>query len=178
MQNIVLKKNLTFQTENDLKTFGYDKTPDIKLDVPFAVDGFVVNWIEGKALFGDPEEHKHYITEQYSSYWNRYTFCVLKLLGITENYPNFLIFKDKIILHTQLFHRFGTGMVIYWMGMVDSVLDPSEKRFIVRYDFPQNITYTDPYIIAKIPKGVNIHLKSTYNEVDELVEENIDSKVT
>lgn len=71
LQKIVKEKNLTFQSENDLRIYGYDKTPDIKLDVPFAVDGFVVNWIESKALFGDPEEHQNYTKDQYSSYWNR-----------------------------------------------------------------------------------------------------------
>ncbi|KAK6638681.1 hypothetical protein RUM43_006948 [Polyplax serrata] len=118
LQKIVREKNLTFQSENDLRIYGYDKTPDIKLDVPFAVDGFVVNWIESKALFGDPEEHQNYTKDQYSSYWN----------------------------------RFGTGMVIYWLGMVDSIDDRSEKRFIVRYDFPQDIMLTDPLKIAKLPQ--------------------------
>lgn len=48
--------------------------------------------------------------------------------------------------------RFGTGMVIYWLGMVDSIDDRSEKRFIVRYDFPQDIMLTDPLKIAKVPQ--------------------------
>ncbi len=50
----------------------YDKTPDIKLDIPFAVNGHVINWIESKALFGDDEHHKTYENEQLWSYWNRY----------------------------------------------------------------------------------------------------------
>lgn len=62
---------LSFQSENDLRSKGYDKTPDLKLNVPIAVDGFVVNWIESKGLFGDQSGHRSYISEQYSSYWNR-----------------------------------------------------------------------------------------------------------
>lgn len=43
--------------------------------------------------------------------------------------------------------------------MVDSIIDPSEKRFIVRDDFPQDITLTDPLLIAKIPKNVKTETK-------------------
>lgn len=117
LQEIVKKNNLSFQSEDDLRVYGYDKTPDIKLNIPFAVDGFVINWIESKALFADPEVHRGYIKDQYSSYWN----------------------------------RFGTGLVIYWLGMVDAIIDPSEKRFIVRCNFPTNLTVMNPLSIAAIP---------------------------
>lgn len=50
---------------------GYDKTPDIKLDVPVAVNGFIICWIESKAIFGHPKLHEQYMKDQYISYWNR-----------------------------------------------------------------------------------------------------------
>ena len=36
---------LSYQDEDELREKGYDKTPDIKLDIPFAYNGYVINWI-------------------------------------------------------------------------------------------------------------------------------------
>lgn len=63
---------LPYIGEEIMRETGYDKTPDIKLEIPIAVDGFVVNWIESKALFGDEFNHDIYLREQYWSYWNRF----------------------------------------------------------------------------------------------------------
>ena len=71
LQRLVKDLNLAFHDEEHLRQHGYDKTPDIKLEIPVAVDGFVVNWIESKALFGDEEAHNAYFKDQYLSYWNR-----------------------------------------------------------------------------------------------------------
>ncbi|PSN43164.1 Uncharacterized protein C0J52_09908 [Blattella germanica] len=72
LQRKVRDLNLAFRDEEHLRLHGYDKTPDIKLEIPIAVDGFVVNWIESKALFGDEEGHAAYFKDQYRSYWNRF----------------------------------------------------------------------------------------------------------
>ena len=90
------KCQITFLHEEHLRMKGYDKTPDIKLEIPvgkwwinsenpydhlhcnfifliiLAVDGQVINWIESKALFGDEEVHRGYLKDQLYSYWNRY----------------------------------------------------------------------------------------------------------
>nr|CAG4634939.1 EOG090X0A0V [Alona affinis] len=66
------ERKMTFLHEDHLRAKGYDKTPDIKLEIPVAVDGQVINWIESKALFGDEETHRTYLKEQLYSYWNRF----------------------------------------------------------------------------------------------------------
>ncbi|XP_075223652.1 CDAN1-interacting nuclease 1 isoform X2 [Lycorma delicatula] len=104
---------LAFRDEKNLRARGYDKTPDIKLETPIAVNGFIVNWIESKALFADQKIHNMNLRNQFLSYWN----------------------------------RFGPGLVIYWFGCIDTVLNQVDKRFIVRESFPENITFLNPSLI-------------------------------
>ncbi|XP_050091251.1 CDAN1-interacting nuclease 1 [Anopheles aquasalis] len=63
---------MVFYDEGDLRRTGYDKTPDLKLAIPFAYRGRVINWIESKASFGDVDSHRRYIKDQLASYGNRF----------------------------------------------------------------------------------------------------------
>ncbi|CAB4068219.1 Uncharacterized protein C15orf41,Uncharacterized protein C15orf41 homolog [Lepeophtheirus salmonis] len=72
VKNNLKKLDIAFLDENDLRDRGYDKTPDVKLEVPIAVNGTIINWIESKALFGDKKSHKGYLDDQLWSYWNRF----------------------------------------------------------------------------------------------------------
>ncbi|CAK1550516.1 unnamed protein product [Leptosia nina] len=94
--------DITFSDENLLRLRGYDKTPDFKLDVPIAVDGFVVNWIESKALFGDEENHLGYVKEQLICYWNRFgPGLVIYWFGYLETLENTPEVNNMFILRTN-----------------------------------------------------------------------------
>ena len=72
LQNEIIDLNLCFLDEKEQRERGFDKTPDIKLEVPIVIDGCIINWIESKALFGDVENHATYLQDQLWSYWNRF----------------------------------------------------------------------------------------------------------
>ncbi|KAH0955165.1 hypothetical protein HN011_009757 [Eciton burchellii] len=72
LQDYLSQRNIAFRNEEHLRSRGYDKTPDVKLEVPIAVNGCVINWIESKARFGNIEVHQKYMKEQFLSYWNRF----------------------------------------------------------------------------------------------------------
>lgn len=40
--------------------------------VPIAVEGHIVNWIDSKATFGDERNHRNQYNEQYQQYVTRY----------------------------------------------------------------------------------------------------------
>ena len=69
---------------------GYDKTPDFKLEIPFAAGRHIVNWIESKGSFGDNQNHSRYLEDQFWSYQNRWEYSVLccralKFWGVVWN---------------------------------------------------------------------------------------------
>ena len=87
---------MSYHDEYELRSKGFDKTPDIKLDIPFAYKGLVINWIESKALFGDEQNHKKYLKDQLLTYYNRFgPGLVIYWFGFIEELDNN---RDKGIL--------------------------------------------------------------------------------
>ncbi|XP_026494293.1 CDAN1-interacting nuclease 1 [Vanessa tameamea] len=109
LENELRMMNISFSDENLLRLRGYDKTPDFKLDVPIAVDGFIVNWIESKALFGNEENHLGYMKDQLLCYWNRfgpglviYWFGYLETLDSTPEVNNMFILRTTFPEKTSI----------------------------------------------------------------------------
>jgi len=64
--------NLVFKDEDQMRAEGFDKTPDLRLEIPVAIEGVVIHWIESKASFGDESTHSVYLKDQFWSYQNRF----------------------------------------------------------------------------------------------------------
>lgn len=71
LKTMAKEAGIHFYDERDLRRMGFDKTPDIKMILPFLYKGEVINWIESKANFGDTKGHKFNIQQQLQSYCNR-----------------------------------------------------------------------------------------------------------
>jgi hypothetical protein len=73
LQERLRNMRVPFLTEDDMVARGYPKTPDFKFEVPLLLDGqHVVNWIESKASFGDPDTLQASLADQFAGYCNRY----------------------------------------------------------------------------------------------------------
>ncbi|KAL1110612.1 hypothetical protein AAG570_008140, partial [Ranatra chinensis] len=102
LENCLSEKGVTFKTETTLREKGYDKTPDILLDMPIAADNFVIHWIESKALFADDKSHRQYANNQYLSYFNRFgTGLVIYWCGYVKSIIEIDEYKNKFLVKQE-----------------------------------------------------------------------------
>ncbi|CEF99935.1 unnamed product [Ostreococcus tauri] len=95
LEELLRAEGIPFVTERDLRADGHARTPDIKLEVPIAVRGRIVNWIDSKASFSDPIVHVEKGLEQFQGYVNRFgPGMVIYWHGVVDelnNDPNVLL---------------------------------------------------------------------------------------
>ncbi|XP_023442153.1 CDAN1-interacting nuclease 1 isoform X4 [Dasypus novemcinctus] len=152
LRDLLLEKNLSFLDEDQLRAKGYDKTPDFILQVPVAVEGHIIHWIESKASFGDECSHHAYLHDQFWSYWNR---CEpLSACGhwgqhilchrppdssdLKGNSSSDMQRKKKASAASPEF-RFGPGLVIYWYGFIQELDCNRERGILLKACFPTDI---------------------------------------
>lgn len=127
--------------EDEMRASGYPKTPDAKLLIPFAINGFVINWIDSKASFCD-DYSMQFARDQFLSYVNRYgSGLVLYWFGFIEELNNMqqdgVLLMDKFPLNGIEFLRlpqFNIGpdhgsSVTVQDGVCDDNFDSKEFGF-------------------------------------------------
>ncbi|KAK3563759.1 hypothetical protein QTP86_034484, partial [Hemibagrus guttatus] len=131
------ERNLSFVDENQLRAKGYDKTPDIILEVPIAVEGHIVHWIESKASFGDEQSHRTYLNEQFWSYWNS------EMERGWQKSATFVILPGSVLIPfiflCSATARFGPGLVIYWYGFIAELDCQRDRGILLKDCFPSDI---------------------------------------
>lgn len=68
LQTWLNEQDITYKTENDLRSGEGQKTPDCLLDEPMLYDGKKICWIESKASFGDNVEFRFNSRKQLCPY--------------------------------------------------------------------------------------------------------------
>ncbi|XP_033121067.1 protein C15orf41 homolog isoform X2 [Anneissia japonica] len=120
LENLLKSSNISFIREDEMRSKGYDKTPDIKLQIPIAVDGYVINWIESKASFGDEVSQAGYLKDQFWSYVNRFgSGLVIYWFGYVEDLD---IHRDRGIALAQDFPK---KFVSFQPSSVESMMHSS-----------------------------------------------------
>ena len=73
LERLLVKHGISFVKEKELREKGFDKTPDVKLDIPICLsNGSLISWIDSKATFGDEQSHSDYYENQFKFYLNRF----------------------------------------------------------------------------------------------------------
>ena len=78
LQRLLRARRIPFESEDELRVMGLAKTPDVRLGIPLGVRDprsgtwCEINWIDSKAMFGDPHTFEHEHHGQLESYVHRY----------------------------------------------------------------------------------------------------------
>lgn len=110
LQQSIKNARIPFDSEDNLRQAGWSKTPDVKLQVPICVRhgndrSYTVNWIDSKAMFGDPHTHESENLKQLQGYLNRFgTGMVIYWFGFVKDLnsnPDILVcdrFPDDFVV--------------------------------------------------------------------------------
>ncbi|XP_059179370.1 CDAN1-interacting nuclease 1-like [Physella acuta] len=144
---------LSFIDEDQMREDGYDKTPDIKLQLPILINNRVVNWIESKASFGDPINHQQYMIDQFLPYKNRFgPGAVIYWFGFVDELAELgergILLLDKFptpgeITHLRDAYKEDDQLILKHLSLEEncSVNDQSEDSVTVEDKF---YNYVDP----------------------------------
>ncbi|KAM9067332.1 CDAN1-interacting nuclease 1 isoform 2-T2 [Sarcophilus harrisii] len=150
LRDLLLERNLSFLDEDQLRAKGYDKTPDFILEVPVALEGHIIHWIESKASFGDECSHQAYLHDQFWSYWNSADSTELETC-LSEKTTLFPVccrsscFQASSTSLKLCFiqditsQRFGPGLVIYWYGFIKELDCNRERGILLKDCFPTDL---------------------------------------
>lgn len=137
LKELALNLGMCFHDENYMRKMGYDKTPDLKLAIPCLYKDNVINWFESKGTIRFP----------------LLIFIFLIFINFSASFGD--IESHSKYLQEQFSsyrNRFGPGMVIYWFGYHEEILDNSENGDLTICDsFPDEADLT----LLKFDHNVN-----------------------
>lgn len=117
LQEKLRNLSIPFESEEKLRERGFAKTPDILLRVPFCIAEdagrvHVVNWIDSKAMFGDPATHQG-AKSQFRAYCNRFgSGLVLYWFGFVAslNADDDVLLMDRMPVQKRIIRLQSTSL--------------------------------------------------------------------
>lgn len=140
-------RGIDFKTEKDLRKESI-KTPDFYFSEPLRLNDLEVNWIESKALFGDPRTHWVYWKKQFSKYLDLFGqgFVVYWFGKVRELDKNVRIWREEFF-RSELMQNL-LDMKIYTLGVKGRTRDEIEnilRRFSITSAFEVEDSGVDAY---------------------------------
>ncbi|MBO8183297.1 MAG: TPD domain-containing protein [Archaeoglobus sp.] len=120
------ERGIDYKTEKDLRRESI-KTPDFYFSDPIRINDFEINWIESKALFGDPRTHWIYWKKQFSKYLELFGqgFVVYWFGKISELDKNVKVWEEEFF-KSKLMQNL-LDMKIYTLGIKGRSEEEIEK---------------------------------------------------
>jgi hypothetical protein len=136
--------NMCFETESELRSKGKPKTPDVLLLIPMAV--FIPHKIrrnQKSVTFNDQNSElmKGKCT-QYTEDGNGGDCYIVNWIDSKAIFADEFTFKENLDQFKSYVHRYGKGLVIYWFGFVESILEKLDEDIIIAASFPDK--WIDP----------------------------------
>ena len=123
---------LRLREKNNERSGALSETPELLIFFflflrcwPSLSQSHVVNWIESKAMFGDPAQHKDNFY-QLEKYVERYGVTLRSRLGSSTDRLRGALRPLTLPASIPGAGRYGPGMVVYWFGYVEGLNNPND----------------------------------------------------
>ena len=167
--NLLNQKKMCFETEQELRSRGKPKTPDILFLIPMAIkcnatdvrdNGFPSSGAASgsRSLYQEDNTRNNTMNGSETPMYSQQTKVVINWIDSKAMFADAATFKENLDQFRGYNNRYGRGMVIYWHGFVEDVGTLlSDDMIILRDHFPEEWTFpTGEVADGRVPAFDNV----------------------